>query len=134
MMIAITTMSMQERVAAGAARLDDRMPGWASRIDVANLRMAICAQCILGQLFGDFECGCSSLEIDPSFAAFGFGFDLRWIGEDVEENGKQQDSYRVWTSWQEAWNRLRDTWIVEIEARIRTRQDAVAELSEPVLA
>jgi hypothetical protein len=40
-----------ERVAKGAALLDDKKPGWAERIDLGKLQMHSCYECILGQLF-----------------------------------------------------------------------------------
>jgi hypothetical protein len=55
-----------ERVAAGAALLDRKVPGWAERIDLAALSIASCTRCVLGQLAPDVD-GCG---FDPDF-----GFD-----------------------------------------------------------
>ena len=42
--------TMTERVAAGAAWLDENQPGWWQRIDLATLDLASSCRCILGQL------------------------------------------------------------------------------------
>jgi hypothetical protein len=46
-----------ERVARGAAKLDEVNPGWRASIDGANLRMGGCASCVLGQLYGNYVDG-----------------------------------------------------------------------------
>ncbi len=45
------TGTITERVAQGAALLDEKLPGWAGRIDIGTLRMRDTCQCVLGQLF-----------------------------------------------------------------------------------
>ena len=45
----------RERVAAGAAYLDDNEPGWAARIDLNRLNLGSCFGCILGQLYGSYS-------------------------------------------------------------------------------
>lgn len=40
-----------ERVAAGAALLDERQPGWWQRINLDSLDLGSCVGCILGQLY-----------------------------------------------------------------------------------
>src|SRR5258708_35896283 len=42
------------RAARGAALLDERMPGWAQRIDVGRLDLADGCNCVLGQLFTEY--------------------------------------------------------------------------------
>lgn len=44
-----------EVVAAGAALLDQAMPGWAGRIDLNHLDLMSGAQCVLGQLFNEAQ-------------------------------------------------------------------------------
>lgn len=39
-------------VARGAALLDEKVPGWYTRVNVETLKMESCVQCMLGQLFG----------------------------------------------------------------------------------
>lgn len=49
------TLTITERVAAGAAWLDEHEPGWIKRIDIGVLDISSCANCVLGQVFGDFD-------------------------------------------------------------------------------
>lgn len=51
------TATVEQRVAAGAAWLDEHEPGWADRIDVAELDVGMSCSCVLGQLDGDFHDG-----------------------------------------------------------------------------
>lgn len=44
-----------ERAAKGAVYLDETLPGWASRVNLADLNMASCYSCVLGQLYGSFH-------------------------------------------------------------------------------
>lgn len=46
--------TLDERVAAGAAFLDERYPGWVERIDLDGLEMDDCANCIIGQAVGNY--------------------------------------------------------------------------------
>lgn len=45
----------KERVAAGATYLDDRVSGWADRINLDRLNISDEFNCIIGQLFGDWS-------------------------------------------------------------------------------
>ena len=76
----MTTAPMSDRVAAGAALLDERRPGWAADVDPDGLEMRGCLECVLGQLFGQYEQGLGRLDIPTSaargFAAERFGFDV----------------------------------------------------------
>ena len=47
--------TVAERVAAGAAFLDEREPGWCKRIDPDRLDMSAECRCVLGQLTTDLE-------------------------------------------------------------------------------
>jgi hypothetical protein len=48
------TLTITERVAAGAAYLDEIEPGWVERIDLGKLVLSSPCRCILGQLHGDY--------------------------------------------------------------------------------
>jgi hypothetical protein len=50
----LTQEEARERVAKGAAHLDQAQPGWATKIDHGRLRLASCRRCVLGQLYGFF--------------------------------------------------------------------------------
>ena len=62
-----------ERAFRGASLLDDKMPGWAGRIDAAELDINQCANCVLGQLFDGYTDGLEELGLEHAdAAAFGF--------------------------------------------------------------
>lgn len=42
---------------AGAALLEEKMPGWRTRINLETLDLSHPEQCVLGQLYGDFTTG-----------------------------------------------------------------------------
>jgi len=42
----------RERVARGAALLDEKIPGWFRSVDVDTLQISSCHLCVLGQLSG----------------------------------------------------------------------------------
>lgn len=49
--------TIPERVAAGAAFLDEHEPGWDSRIDLERLDLGSSCACVLGQLYKGFGAG-----------------------------------------------------------------------------
>ena len=51
------TMTIAERVAAGAALLDEHRPGWDGQIDLERLSLPSTCDCILGQIFPDTDDG-----------------------------------------------------------------------------
>jgi hypothetical protein len=66
--------SIAERVAAGAAFLDEHEPGWWKRIDLPSLDLSDCEDCVLGQLLGCYEDGLTELGLDCEQSIFlGFG-------------------------------------------------------------
>lgn len=81
-------------VARGAALLDEKLPGWAERIDLATLELSSCYRCVLGQLFARHP-----LPTENAFSPYGLGVvalalaDERpsWYGFD----GKDADSLNV---------------------------------------
>ena len=54
---ALTLDAARGRAAQGAALLDDRDPGWASRVDPGALALGDGAACVLGQLWGEYRHG-----------------------------------------------------------------------------
>jgi hypothetical protein len=65
--------SIAERVAAGAAFLDEHEPGWAARIDLDRLALEDCQDCVLGQILGSFDDGLLDLNLeDPGAIELGF--------------------------------------------------------------
>jgi hypothetical protein len=88
--------TIAERVAKGAALLDEKRPGWDAAIDLAVLDLESCRLCVIGQLFGaayemawagrwpdggwlgPFSYGVDALGLGPSLRAeFAHGFDGR---------------------------------------------------------
>lgn len=73
-----------DRVAAGAAWLDEHHPGWVDRIDLDRLNLADRKACVLGQMFGDFNAAPSELleayetddEVVHGNRSVALGFDL----------------------------------------------------------
>lgn len=77
------------RVARGAALLDAKMPGWASRIDLNVLDLTSDYACVLGQLFSepqlldgvcraDYFLGTTVLGLRSHGQAEQHGFDTPW--------------------------------------------------------
>lgn len=67
-------MSVEDRVAAGVALLDERDPGWAQRLPrLSRLAIGSAENCVLGQLYGYFYNGWTRLRISgPDTEAYGF--------------------------------------------------------------
>ena len=77
-------------VRKGIQLLDERIPDWRGRVNPRYLDMHSGCQCVLGQIYGDYQEGCEILGIDGE----DYGFDS---GEDY--------SYReLDTAWKEALN------------------------------
>lgn len=60
-MTEISETALATRVAKGAALLDICRPGWAAEVNIQSLQMHTCTCCILGQLYGNYDDGVSSL-------------------------------------------------------------------------
>lgn len=71
----MTAPTVKERVAAGAAWLDEHEPGWWQRINLGTLVMRDSCGCVLGQLYGTF-----SAAPVPSSLSVALGFDRNRIG------------------------------------------------------
>jgi hypothetical protein len=74
-----TLPPIPDRVAAGAALLDQHEPGWAAQVDPARLDLASETACVLGQLYQWFGCGVDVLAAgaaDRHGWAVAHGFDL----------------------------------------------------------
>ena len=62
----------RHRVRRGATLLDERLPGWPSRLDAATLNLFNSRLCVLGQLYGDYTLGLGALGIERSAREYGF--------------------------------------------------------------
>ena len=73
--------TVEERVAAGAALLDDRRPGWFKDIDCGSLDIASAQACVCGQLFESFYVGIRELDIDGHSQEYGFAVGASTVSE-----------------------------------------------------
>jgi hypothetical protein len=81
--------TIAERVARGAALLDEREPGWWKRIDLGKLDLASTCRCVLGQLWDDapelwFDTGPYKRALDELGLYHGKDEDLGFDREDGE--------------------------------------------------
>jgi hypothetical protein len=118
-----------ERVAAGAAKLDAKRPGWAARLlaDVNRFDMADCHWCVLGICYGMYRDGLDGLGLADGA---GFGFHLSYQDMQLVHAGDRAwdallvhagDRGKSWTA-DLAWGALRDLWLEE--ARKRTEKES----------
>lgn len=101
-------LTIPERVAAGVAWLDEKEPGWVDRIDLDELYMNRCSDCVLEQIFGDYwdapllplspRSSEAMDEYDDRAAALGFQFaaELRKFGS---LNGRRADYEALAAEW-----------------------------------
>ena len=54
---------LEERVNRGIVLLSERYPQWINQIDILCLDMMNSRNCILGQLFGNYDNGCTKLGV-----------------------------------------------------------------------
>lgn len=55
--------TVTNRVKRGTTLLDCHIPDWPERIDLAELDLFSCSECMLGQLFGSYGSGLTALDI-----------------------------------------------------------------------
>lgn len=124
----MTELTITERVANGAAWLDENKPGWERIIELADLKLENTCQCVLGQLFQE-EAGIVSykgawaygkyqyrgydfvVQSDDSWEQDGLGKNTNWAvehGFDSMHNlpGKYKTHEREYEKLQEAWVEL----------------------------
>jgi hypothetical protein len=61
----LATLDIQARVARGARLLDRVRPGWWQEINLKTLSLDDCWVCVLGQLYGGYKFGLSTLRREP---------------------------------------------------------------------
>jgi hypothetical protein len=91
---------IEERVARGAALLDEYVPAWFNKVDLDRLDIGNCTNCILGQVFGSYQVGFNTLaELAPEKEflwegdeAFGFS---ETAGSDADELSSLNRAWRV---------------------------------------
>ncbi len=95
--------TIAERVARGAALLDERRPGWAGEVNAERLEMNDCYECVLGQLFGGFIDGWAALDLDD---------------KDTPDCGFEAESHHNPPSHNPEYAALKAAWLAEIAARL----------------
>ena len=100
-------MTILANVERGALLLDDNMPGWADKIDLDRLNIAVGSLCILGQLF--------SPEVEEDWMGFSQGM-TRLLGDENDTyaeavyhgfDGEPGDYHGLTLAWEcEIINRL----------------------------
>lgn len=70
-----SSRSPEDRVAAGARVMDGVNPEWFWNIDLKELNLTDCYNCVIGQLHGEFYKGCTELNFTKAMAAAG-GFNI----------------------------------------------------------
>lgn len=88
--------TVQERIARGMALLDEKLPGWKERVNLARLDMSSQTYGLLEQLFDGYMKGLRALGL--AFATGQqYGFDIR--NDDEDDEGEEE------------WGQLTDAWI-----------------------
>jgi hypothetical protein len=93
-----------ERVARGAALLDEKEPGWDKRIDLGKLMMWDGCRCILGQVYGSYARTCNELFLGNWDDAEAHGFnasDEDGYGKPVPEHEWHHALGELDTAWRE---------------------------------
>ena len=106
-----TVATIEERVAKGAALLDQERPGWWQEIDLDTLSLRSGCDCVLGQLYESFDDGVEIL-------------DLEW----PEDSGFDLEGWP--TDRTQAWNDLTAAWRSLIEARRQAQARGAAEAGQ----
>lgn len=95
-------LDLELAVTDGIDRLDAFYPEWPNEIDIDTLDMANGSRCIIGQLFGDYLDGITTLGLDF------FSEDDITHGFNLPHN--EDGGVRLASEWRE----LTDLWIAEI--------------------
>ena len=107
---------LRERVARGAALLDERRPGWHREIIPDQLDMISCEDCIIGQLFNGFNIRQLWPHVDVqdlNDRSALHGFDLCPTQAEVDAGLEHP-----WRRDSTEWKVLHDLWLEEIRRRV----------------
>ena len=78
------TTSYFERVAAGAAWLDEHRPGWVDRVDPVTLDLGDECHCVLGQEYGNAFRAPGEAVYGPVSPAFFADDELEMVSDEVQ--------------------------------------------------
>lgn len=106
MTASIETLHRRGNVRSGALLLDSWRPGWADEVNLKRLDMLDPNDCVIGQVFGDFDEGCDELGIyNEPFAQSGFGFMVAIVGDHETEREQARATTRVYRELTKLWRR-----------------------------
>src|SRR5579859_5527888 len=94
-------MTIEQRVQRGIALLDEHIPGWRARIDVARLDMGSGEDGLIEQLYGTFHKGRLALGLTWNHDETG----CIENGFDIAGNERGENNLRDWRVLTEAWRR-----------------------------
>lgn len=111
----MTKDEARERVARGAALLDQKRPGWAHAIDTGTLDLQSSCLCVIGQVYGNFYSYVGAVTGDasgvgssrPHAARLGF-----WV--ETEHDSRPLDTDTI----VDGYRALQDAWIEAIADRL----------------
>lgn len=86
--------TITERVARGAAWLDNARPNWFREIDLSRLVMTSPCECVIGQLFGDYNDF-----IDGDLVEGGFSTETDWGFRHAFNTGSERQFQNLETEW-----------------------------------
>lgn len=83
-----------QAVKRGVSWLDEKYPGWETKIDLDKLAMADCNYCVIGQAVGDFHVAIQEGALDGNYDwAIEHGFD---VIEDVGDGRSYRELENCW--------------------------------------
>jgi hypothetical protein len=86
--------TIAERVAKGAALLDEKIPGWADRIDLHRFYIGSTCDCVLGQLHdGSYTDGMYALTRDTEDHGF------MWTASPADAGAEEAEIAELETEW-----------------------------------
>jgi hypothetical protein len=103
----MSRITVTERVAKGAALLDEKLPDWWIRIDLADLSLRSSCRCILGQLYSGRDTGNPFAEAARGLGVYddahAYGFDTSAYEEDDDWACDEDDDFLALTAeWKRA--------------------------------
>lgn len=121
-----------DHVNRGAALLDEHVPGWYDKIDIEQLEMSECANCVLGQVFADQVPEKELSQIDYGLWGYEIGLEQLGLTDDEEDDNSDVrhgfDRFRGTETWDEDYMKdydlLKQYWVEAVESRrVAARQD-----------
>ena len=93
--------TIEERVDRGVKYLDEYHAGWRDQINLEELHMEFCDDCVIGQALGDYFISSKIINSRTKQYMFELGFDVDY--RDVDETGKT--SSQVYAELEAEWRK-----------------------------